>query len=156
MFKLTYGPTSFLFTGDINGRNHSHVGAAFDNEIDSEELELWVRHELDKTRFDLRATVLQVAHHGANGSSSLRFLKAVSPTWAVIPAGHYTRYNHPNPDTLRRLDVAKVAADHILRTDEGDSTPELSGAANTDPRGDDSYVFEVDLAGIQRILRVRK
>jgi len=149
VFKIIYGDVSFLFTGDINGRDKDHEDPSADEEIDSEELELWVRDQLDD-RYDLAATVLQVSHHGSNGSSSLPFLRAVAPTWAVIPAGH--QYDHPNAGTLRRLGQVIQRADHILRTDEGDSTPEVSAAR--DPRGDDCLIFQTDGTTITEVLRV--
>lgn len=148
--KITYGSVSFLITGDINGRDKDHEGATFDTEIDSEELELWARHQLDPD-INISSTVLQAPHHGSNGSNSLRFLQAVNPDWVVITAGH--QYDHPSEDSLRRMGVAGIAADHILRTDEGDSTPEVSG--DRDVRADDNLIFETDGTTINRILRVQ-
>ncbi|MEE8169847.1 MAG: MBL fold metallo-hydrolase, partial [Phycisphaerae bacterium] len=101
VLKIIYGDVSFLVTGDINGRNKDHKAASTDNEIDSEELELWVRHTLDPDRYGLKATVLPAPHHGSNGSCSLPFLKAVDPEWVVITAGH--QFNHPHPAALRRI-----------------------------------------------------
>ena len=150
VFKLIYGEVSFLFTGDINGRNKDHIDASTDSEIDSEELELWTRHTLQPGLFSLNATVLQVSHHGSNGSSSLPFLNAVDPRWAVITAGH--QFNHPTEQTLRRLGQV-VPANHILRTDDGDPTPETR--TPRDPRADDTFVFETDGQTITRIIRVR-
>lgn len=152
VFKLIYGDVSFLITGDINGRDIDHKDPSTDDEIDSEELELWTRHKLSPD-FSLQATVLQVPHHGSNGSVSTRFVQAVDPTWAVIPAGHQVRFNHPSPHALRRLVAAGVDPDFILRTDEGDSTPETRTLK--DPRGDDCYIFETDGTVITRVLRVR-
>jgi competence protein ComEC len=140
VFKMTYKNVSFLITGDINGRDKEHTAESTDNEIDSEELELWVRHTLYPERYSLKATVLQAPHHGSNGSCSLHFLKAVAPEWIVIPAGH--QYNHPDPATLRRITKAGLVPSKVLRTDEGDSTPETPDVQ--DPRGDDSYVFQTD------------
>jgi len=153
VFKLIYGDISFLITGDINGRDRTHDDPSTDDEIDSEELELWTRHKLSPDVFSLQATVLQVPHHGSNGSVSTRFVQAVNPTWAVIPAGHQVRFNHPSPHALRRLEAAGVDPDFILRTDEGDSTPETRTLK--DPRGDDCYIFETDGTTITRVLRVR-
>ena len=147
--KLTYGNVSFLITGDVNGRDKDHEGATFDTEIDSEELELWIRHMLDPN-IDISSTVLQAPHHGSNGSNSLRFLQAVDPDWVVITAGH--QFNHPHPDSLRRIGAAGVAADHVLRTDHGDPTPET--AQPRDPRGDDNLIFETDGTTITQIVRI--
>lgn len=149
VFKVIYKDVSFLFTGDINGRERNHRDPSTDNEIDSEELELWVRHQLDP-KYSLTATVMQAPHHGSNGSCSLPFVQAVDPEWVVITAGH--QYDHPSVGALRRLVTAGVNPTHILRTDDGDSTPENN--TDRDPRGDDSFVFETDGDNVTRILRV--
>jgi hypothetical protein len=57
VFKLIYKDISFLITGDINGRNKEHREPVSDREIDSEELELWTRHQFS-TEFDLKSTAL--------------------------------------------------------------------------------------------------
>jgi len=145
VFKLIYGDNSFLFTGDINGRDKDSDDPDL---IDSEELELWTRHTLQPEKFDLTAEVLQVPHHGSNGASSTKFLEAVNPTWAVIAAGH--RNDHPREETLERLQAVGA---NILRTDEGDSTPE-SASNHRDPRGDDCFIFQVNGENITNLLRV--
>ncbi|MCH7702576.1 MAG: MBL fold metallo-hydrolase [Planctomycetes bacterium] len=151
VFRLVYKNVSFLITGDINGRDGSHKTRSTDNEIDSEELELLVRHMLFPDRYNLKSTVLQAPHHGSNGSCSLPFIKAVDPDWVVITAGH--QHNLPHPATLERIGRAGVAESRILRTDEGDSTPENTSVK--DPTGDDSYIFETDGDTITRILKVK-
>lgn len=150
VFKITFKSTTFLITGDINGRDKDHEDASTEREIDSEELELLTRHTFGDERFKLQSTVLQAPHHGSNGSCSLPFLEAVKPTWVVIPAGH--QFDHPTEETLDRIMKVVADEDHILRTDEGDSTPEKSSPR--DERGDDNYVFEVDGTGITKIHRV--
>lgn len=153
VFKLIYKDISFLITGDINGRNKKHTKQSTDDEIDSEELELWTRHSLNPAVYSLKSTVLQAPHHGSNGSCSLPFSEAVDPEWVVIPAGHQYIYNHPHPSTMRRLASAGIQQSHILRTDEGDSTPETHSLK--DPRGDDSYIFETDGSAMTKIWRVK-
>lgn len=83
--KITYGETSFLFTGDI--------------EVDAES-------SLIKSSYDLHADVLKVPHHGSARSSSQAFLEKVSPKYAVISCGAGNKYKHPDQealDDLRRL-----------------------------------------------------
>jgi len=48
-------------------------------------------------------TLLKVAHHGADTSSSARFLQAAMPTYAGISVGAENRFGHPDPDVLERL-----------------------------------------------------
>lgn len=151
VIKVIYGNVSFLITGDINGRKKTRSGPSTDNEIDSEELELWTRHNLNPAVYSLKSTVLQAPHHGSNGSCSRPFIQAVDPEWIVITAGH--EHDHPSKHTLDRLSRADIADEHILRTDEGDSTPEVT--SQKDPRGDDSFIFETDGATITKIWRVK-
>jgi competence protein ComEC len=62
----------------------------------------------------LKADVVLVPHHGSRSSSSREFIEAVSPRWAVIPAGYRNRFGHPNPEVLERYRSAGV---RIARTD---------------------------------------
>lgn len=91
ILRLVYGEVSFLLTGDV-----TEVGE--DLLLDS--------------RGDLHATVLKVAHHGSDGSSSARFIAAVDPYIAVISVGTDNPFGHPSPTT--RLRFAGIP---ILRTD---------------------------------------
>ncbi|MEK9182952.1 MAG: ComEC/Rec2 family competence protein [Patescibacteria group bacterium] len=94
LFKLIYGKTKFLFTGDA---------------------ETPVEKELLKTQADLRADVLKVAHHGSHSSTGDKFLAAVQPKMAVISSGTGNDFGHPHLRTLRRLERYGVK---IYRTDE--------------------------------------
>ena len=94
--RLEYEGFSALFCGDIEN-------AA---ELD-----------LVKSGADLDADLLKVAHHGSAGSSSERFLEAVSPAYAVISVGP-DNSQLPREETLRRLEEVGAA---IYRTDtDGD------------------------------------
>ncbi len=152
VIKVIFGNTSFLFTGDINGRE---MGDSNSNAIDSEEKELLDRHNQNEDVFSLKATVLQVAHHGSDGSNSAPFLAAVDPEWAVVPAGN--AHGHPTKPAMTRLKAAVNPDSHILRTDESGSESFASnGNDNTsDPTGDDNLVFVVDEDGIDKILRIK-
>jgi len=92
--------------------------------------------------------VLKVAHHGSDGSSSLRFLRAAKPVWAVVSAG--VHHDHPHEAVLQRLKHQDVGLDdeHILRTDQGEGSQSSATEANL---GDDCYQFHMDPAGIARI-----
>ena len=82
VIRLSYGETSFLFTGDA--------------ESDSEELIL-------DAGYDLSADVLKVGHHGSSTSTSEPFLAAVDPRWAVISCGKDNSYGHPHRETRQLL-----------------------------------------------------
>ncbi|MBM3933858.1 MAG: DNA internalization-related competence protein ComEC/Rec2 [SAR202 cluster bacterium] len=82
VFRLVYGESSFLFTGDMFHEAERDVLSAGLN-VDSD--------------------IIKVAHHGSRTSSTEAFLEAVSPQAAVISAGASNRYGHPNPGTLEKL-----------------------------------------------------
>ncbi len=65
-------------------------------------------------RASLDCDLLKVGHHGSRYSSGLEFLRAVSPTCALISVGAKNRYGHPHPDALGRL--GKVTS-CVRRTD---------------------------------------
>jgi len=99
---LTYGKTSFLFTGD------------------AEELS---EQEILNSGINIKSDVLKVGHHGSSTSTSLDFLKAVNPKYAVISYGADNDYGHPNNETLEELkDITtyKTATDgNIVFTSDG-------------------------------------
>ena len=47
--------------------------------------------------------LLVVPHHGSISSSSAKFLRTLSPRYAVISAGRDNRYGHPHPTVVKRL-----------------------------------------------------
>ena len=94
VIKLTYGNSSFLFTGD------------------AEEVS---ENEMLAKGYPIKADVLKVGHHGSDSSTGDGFLKAVSPEYAVISVGKGNSYGHPSQKTLDSLDAAGVT---VYRTDE--------------------------------------
>lgn len=93
VFKLVYGETSFLFTGDAQGLAEKAI---------------------DRYGRFLKSDVLKVGHHGSLTSSAFPFLKQVRPKYAVISVGRHNKFHHPGKKTLRRL--SRFKAD-VLRTD---------------------------------------
>lgn len=51
----------------------------------------------------MRSDYLVVAHHGSNTSSTIDFLRAVNPQYALVPAGYRNRYRFPRPEVIQRL-----------------------------------------------------
>ena len=144
VLRLDYGETSFLFTGDVNGRRKK---APPDGHDDQEKF--MVDGHLDRNNplyGLLDVDVLKVPHHGSDGSSSLPFLEAVSPTWAVILAG--AAHGHPDQGVLKRLGEEGIGLfeRRILRTDADDI-----GNASESNLGDDTFVFWMDPQGIVKI-----
>lgn len=105
VLKLIYDNVSFLFTGDIE-----------------KEAEILLAR---KYRNNLKATVLQVAHHGSNTSSTGIFLKAVSPKTAVISCGSRKLFSHPDEKVLYR--VSKINAEVYSTNICGDITVITNG-----------------------------
>jgi len=96
VLRLTWGKVSFLFTADIR-----------------EEAEF----ELIGQRANLRSTVLKVAHHGSDTSTTSQFLAAVDPEVAVICVGADNPFGHPSPEVMERL-INRLGEDNVYRTDE--------------------------------------
>ncbi|QSZ27100.1 MBL fold metallo-hydrolase [Aceticella autotrophica] len=94
VIKITYKNTSFLFTGDAEGESEQ---------------------EMLNKNYDLKADVLKVGHHGSRTASTLPFLKAVSPKYAVISCGKNNDYGHPHKVTMGKLKNAGIT---VYRTDE--------------------------------------
>ncbi len=80
ILKMVFGDYSYLFTGDA---------------------EKEVEDIIIKKNIDI--DILKVSHHGSNTSSSEEFLKKSSPSYAIISVAQENSYNHPSPDTIKRL-----------------------------------------------------
>lgn len=65
---------------------------------------------------DFDIDVLKVGHHGSRTSSSANFLKATTPTYAIISSGG--EYGHPHNEVVNR--ISDIGAT-ILRTDTSGS-----------------------------------
>ncbi len=55
-----------------------------------------------KLKGNLKADILQVAHHGSKGSSSDEFIERVNPKIAVFQAGKNNKYGHPAPEVIEK------------------------------------------------------
>lgn len=100
--KVTYGNTSFLFTGDAEAATEQFL------------LNSVVNRDIEGSGNSLKSTVLKVAHHGSGDSTSSAFLQAVDPDYAVISVDRDNPYGHPAKATLKRLEQEDI---HLYRTD---------------------------------------
>lgn len=83
VIRLTYGTTSYLFTGDAE-----------------KEAEL----DILENGGDVDADVLKMGHHGSSTSSSEEFYEAVSPEICVIQCGSDNSYGHPHKEVMDEID----------------------------------------------------
>ena len=67
---------------------------------------------------DLPADVLHVPHHGAEESNEYRFVREVSPDYAIISVGENNGYNHPDEKAMSVLIQATGNRENVMRTDE--------------------------------------
>ena len=79
--------------------------------------------ELIMQRANLKSTVLKVAHHGSDTSTTAEFLAVVKPQLAVISVGADNKFGHPRDEVLSRLED-RLGTENIYRTDE-DGTVEF-------------------------------
>lgn len=93
VLRLTYGEVTVLLTGDA---------------------EKAAEEKMLRNRYNLKAHILKVAHHGSKTSSSERFLGQVGPEAAVISCGLNNRYGLPKDEILRRFERKRVK---MSRTD---------------------------------------
>jgi len=61
-----------------------------------------------------RLRIVKIAHHGSLTSSSPDFVRALSPTVAVVSAGRANHFGHPVPEVLDRY---RQAGAEVFRTD---------------------------------------
>ena len=96
VLRLSLGRVSFLLTADI-----------------MQEAEF----KLMADRADLSSTVLKVAHHGSNTSTTPQFLAVVNPQAAVVSVGADNKFGHPKKEVVDRLE-GKKGLEKIYCTDE--------------------------------------
>lgn len=94
VLRITYGETSFLFTGDAEREEEQAILEA---------------------GYEIQSTVLKAGHHGGAASTTYPFLREIMPEYAVISVGEGNLYGHPTEDVLSRLRDADVT---VYRTDK--------------------------------------
>lgn len=87
VMKLIHGKNDFLFMADAGEQSET---------------------QLLTKNVDIRADVIKVGHHGANTGTTLPFLKAVNPDYAVISVGRNNRYGFPTKAVIKRLKYLKI------------------------------------------------
>jgi competence protein ComEC len=95
--RLSRDHISFLFTADIAQTAESRML---------------------QEKANLKSTIIKVAHHGSNSSSSAGFMAVSQPQFAVISAGADNQFGHPGEQTMDRLKESLGSENHIYRTDK--------------------------------------
>jgi competence protein ComEC len=120
VLKLTFGETSFLFTGDAEDDQETYL--------------------INEYGTQLQATVMKAGHHGSDSSSSGPLLDAAAPQAVVISSAYDSQYGHPAEATLQRLAAREIrtywTATHghtVLTSDGQQVTIATQYAAPTDP-----------------------
>lgn len=106
VFRLEFNNTSFLFTGDAGERAESDILAS---------------------GAYLYSDVLKTGHHGSYTATSIPFIAAVSPKYAVISCGAGNSYGHPHAETM--ITFKKYGVQYF-RTDEHGSVVAKSDGEN--------------------------
>lgn len=86
--RLVYGDSEFMFTGDSPKSIEKYLTSIRGRGLESD--------------------VLAVGHHGSKTSSSVEFLAAVAPQFAVISAGENNRYGHPHQEVVDRYESFEI------------------------------------------------
>lgn len=86
IFKIIYGKTAFLFSGDAGIKEEK---------------------SLVLSRQNLKSEIYQVGHHGSKNASSIEFLSAIKPQISIISAAKENAFGHPHPEALKRLNNVK-------------------------------------------------
>lgn len=95
VLRISIGEHSILLAGDIEKSSEARL----------------LRQHAGK----LFTSLLVVPHHGSKSSSSLDFIAATLPDYAVFTAGYRNRFGHPRKEVLQRY--ADSGAE-LLRSDE--------------------------------------
>lgn len=125
VLRVQYGQHSFLFMGDAEGKSRS----------DSPATPKFVEQVLlNSTPEKLKSTVLKIAHHGSETSSTIPFIRAVDPEIVVVCSGRkkFNGVNLPDISTLKRYCEQNTNV-QIYRTDQGDEhISDVRAAVNED------------------------
>lgn len=125
VLRIVYGTQSILLMGDAEGKDRGD-GAAI-----AQYVERWLLDSVGAA--DLHSTVLKIAHHGSETSSTTPFIEAVDPDFVVVSSGRKS-FNGtflPDATTLQRYCTRKPAT-RIYRTDQDDAVEGRTTATDAD------------------------
>lgn len=82
-FKLVYGNTSALFSGDAEKQQEHRLASVYGNFLESD--------------------LYKVGHHASNTSSTNSFIEFIQPDITVASLAFENRFRHPGAETVARL-----------------------------------------------------
>ncbi len=114
VLRIQYGTQSILLMGDAEGKERA-------DPPDAAQFAEALLLQGDSLHH-LRSTVLKIAHHGSETSSTTPFIAAVDPEYVIVSSGRKVFGNRHLPDatTLQRY-CDHSPAIRIYRTDEDDA-----------------------------------
>jgi competence protein ComEC len=148
VLRIQYGEHVFLFMGDAEGK---------ERDDDAENPKYVEKILLETVPDKLKSTVLKIAHHGSETSSTIPFINAVDPDIVIVQSGRkpfkgtfipdkttLQRYCQQNPDVkIYRTDEGDEAAgfkapqavdgDHIIIRSNGSGKPQVKSAQGGQP-----------------------
>lgn len=98
----TWG-TSWFFMGDLEHQQEAEIIPLIQNNTDMAQNSSGNQMRLNGLGDTARIGILKAGHHGSKSSSSIPWLRATDPEFAVISAGKHNRYQHPHEQALQRL-----------------------------------------------------
>lgn len=107
VLKLQIGSSSFLFTGDANGKERDEEDASQVGHVERTLLQLEQR-----VPGTLKVDVLKVPHHGSETANTVPFIEKTDPRFVVISAS--TTHHLPKDTVVERYESSQRV---ILRTD---------------------------------------
>lgn len=127
VFKFLYPDDQLLHLGN-NSSCVLQVIAGNHSVLIPGDIEAFAEKVLLESPDQLKSQVLIAPHHGSKTSSTLKFIKAVSPSWVLFPVGWHNRFHLPKPQVLERYRMH--GAKKMLRTDnDGAIRLRISGDA---------------------------
>jgi len=115
VLKMTYKDMTFLFMGDVGKEQEKRL----------------------VEKYNLKADIIKIAHHGSKTSSSMKFLKKVDPKVALLTYKKRNRFGHPVDrvvTNLNKLDTfiysTAVFGDIIILTNGKDYFIETEKSPN--------------------------
>jgi competence protein ComEC len=101
VIKLEKGKHSILLTGDI------------ENQVEAQLVSMYQDTDI------LQTDILIAPHHGSKTSSSLNFLSAVNPKYAIFTSGNHNRWDFPSQIVLNRYQKIGAKIRIKLNIDKG-------------------------------------